>query len=100
MMMQQIEATEPGIHPPATSTSADNPVPAASIPRRRTTQLEEGSQLRQQALEEALLAALGKNVAAHGDDFIDFVTCVSVLTVVLKLASSSLPRGIQAVAWR
>ncbi|KAK0645390.1 hypothetical protein B0T16DRAFT_457429 [Cercophora newfieldiana] len=45
-----------------------------------------------------LQSALGKNVAAHGDVFIDLVTFASVLTVILKFASSSLPRGIQVAA--
>ncbi|KAK5651128.1 hypothetical protein OQA88_13267, partial [Cercophora sp. LCS_1] len=72
--------------------------PAFSCDERRTS--KSGRQQGQTQISEyALASTLGKNVAAHGDIFIDLVTFASVFTVTLKLASSSLPRGIQTAAW-
>ncbi|KAK0641915.1 hypothetical protein B0T16DRAFT_394117 [Cercophora newfieldiana] len=63
------------------------------------TEQAEGIQQPRQGSDEALTAALGHNVAAHGDILIDLATFTSVLTVILKLASTSLTRSIQAAAW-
>lgn len=91
-------STRPG---QATATGAEpNP---GTLPRRRTTTLEEGITLGtsepESPRDETIMATVDPDVLAHGQLQVDVVTLVSVLTIMAKLAFSTLPGAIRFTAW-
>lgn len=85
----------------ATATGTD-PTPE-TLPRRRTTKLEEGNLLRTSESEspqdKTIISMVDPDVLAHGQLQVDVVTFVSVLTIMVKLAVSTLPGAIRFTAW-
>lgn len=91
-------STRPG---QATATGTD-PTPG-TLPRRRTTKVEEGNLLEtsqsESPREETIMSTVNPDVLAHGQLQVDVVTLVSVLTIMTKLAVSTLPGTIRFTAW-
>ncbi|KAK0750140.1 hypothetical protein B0T18DRAFT_122376 [Schizothecium vesticola] len=88
--------TRPG---QATTTGTD-PTPG-TLPRRRNTYLEEGTTLgtSEAPRDETIISAVDPNVLAHRQILVYVVAFFSVLTIMAKLAFSTLPWTIRFTAW-
>lgn len=96
----------PGEEPTATTAAAQNsgsspqPLPQPGVIRRRTTLAEAGvgtENLNDENLR-FLRRALGSNVLAHEEKWVDLVTAFSVVVVIIKLAATTLPWDVRVPA--
>lgn len=86
-------------HGQATATGTDPT--SGTLPRRRTTNLEDGVTLgtSKAAQDETIISTAGPDVLAHSEILVDVVTFLSVLAAMAKLAFSTLPLQVRFTAW-